>query len=260
MSSTAAAASARPTLGLARRKRVRTPVRAPAQKRHEKCALTFSLLPPTTLAQGDRPQLSEDQKQEIKEAFELFDTEKAGSLDYHELKVRCRGTITNTLRAQTDFSPTFPSRFPIAAQVAMRALGFPVKKEEVKKIVADYDKSGASRVSYDDFVELSAYSSLGWDIVSLPLVLTHPSPLPPAVTERYLSRDPEEEIRKAFSLFDEDGSGRISLKALKKVAKELGEPLSEDELAAMIDEFDKDGDGMINEEEFKYIMSQTSIY
>lgn len=43
---------------------------------------------PSSPAQGDRPQLSEDQKQEIKEAFELFDTEKAGSLDYHELKVR----------------------------------------------------------------------------------------------------------------------------------------------------------------------------
>jgi centrin-3 len=80
------------------------------------------------------------------------------------------------------------------------------------------------------------------------------------VTERYLGRDPEEEIRKAFALFDEDGSGKISLKALKKVAKELQEPLSEDELAAMIDEFDKDGDGMINEEEFKHIMQQTSIY
>jgi centrin-3 len=105
---------------------------------------------------------------------------------------------------------------------------------------------------------LSPRSSHSPAVLTLPL--SSPSPLPPAVTERYLSRDPEEEIRKAFSLFDEDGSGRISLKALKKVAKELGEPLSEDELAAMIDEFDKDGDGMINEEEFKYIMSQTSIY
>jgi hypothetical protein len=59
----------------------------------------------------------------------------------------------------------------------MRALGFPVKKEEVKKIVADYDKSGASRVSYDDFVELSAYLVVvagGTFVVPLLLVLTHP--------------------------------------------------------------------------------------
>ncbi len=58
----------------------------------------------------------------------------------------------------------------------MRALGFPVKKEEVKKIVADYDKSGASRVSYDDFVELSAYLVVAGNIRRLPppARLTHP--------------------------------------------------------------------------------------
>ncbi len=35
-----------------------------------------------------RPELNEEQKLEIKEAFELFDTDKDGSLDYHELKVQ----------------------------------------------------------------------------------------------------------------------------------------------------------------------------
>lgn len=34
-----------------------------------------------------KPELNEDQKQEIKEAFELFDTDKDNALDYHELKV-----------------------------------------------------------------------------------------------------------------------------------------------------------------------------
>lgn len=33
-----------------------------------------------------RPELTDDQKQEIKEAFELFDINKDGSIDYHELK------------------------------------------------------------------------------------------------------------------------------------------------------------------------------
>lgn len=37
-----------------------------------------------------KPELSEDQKQEIKEAFDLFDTERSGSIDYHELKVIMR--------------------------------------------------------------------------------------------------------------------------------------------------------------------------
>lgn len=35
-----------------------------------------------------RRELTEEQKQEIKEAFELFDTDKDNAIDYHELKVR----------------------------------------------------------------------------------------------------------------------------------------------------------------------------
>ncbi|QRW09216.1 cell division control protein 31 [Ceratobasidium sp. AG-Ba] len=59
-----------------------------------------------------RPELSDEQKQEIREAFELFDTDKDGAIDYHELKV------------------------------AMRALGFEMKKAEVLKILRDHDKHG----------------------------------------------------------------------------------------------------------------------
>lgn len=34
-----------------------------------------------------RKELTEEQKQEIKEAFNLFDTDKDDAIDYHELKV-----------------------------------------------------------------------------------------------------------------------------------------------------------------------------
>lgn len=73
-------------------------------------------------------------------------------------------------------------------------------------------------------------------------------------------RDPEEEIRKAFSLFDDDQTGTISIKNLRRVSRELGETLSDEELQAMIDEFDKNNDGVIDIEEFLGIMKQTSIY
>ena len=43
--------------------------------------------PATTTTRSHPSSLSEDQKAEIKEAFELFDSDKDGAVDYHELKV-----------------------------------------------------------------------------------------------------------------------------------------------------------------------------
>ncbi|KAG8798008.1 Calcium-binding component of the spindle pole body (SPB) half-bridge, partial [Serendipita sp. 399] len=56
-------------------------------------------------------------------------------------------------------------------------------------------------------------------------------------------------------LFDDDNTGKISKKNLKRVVRELNETLDDDELQAMIDEFDLDGDGEINEQEFFAIMT-----
>ena len=73
-------------------------------------------------------------------------------------------------------------------------------------------------------------------------------------------RDPREEILKAFRLFDDDNSGKISLRNLKRVARELGETMTDDELQEMIDEADRNGDGEISEEDFIRVMKKTNLF
>ena len=116
----------------------------------------------------------------------------------------------------------------------MRALGFEPKKEEVKRIIADIDREGRGVIEFQDFLDV--------------------------MTVKMAERDPREEILKAFRLFDDDNSGKISLRNLKRVARELGETMTDDELQEMIDEADRDGDGEIGEEEFIRIMKKTNLF
>jgi len=68
---------------------------------------------------------------------------------------------------------------------------------------------------------------------ALPIILSYHPTRPnsiPSVSERILARDPMEEIRRAFQLFDDDNTGKISLRNLRRVAKEIGDRLEDDEL------------------------------
>ena len=64
---------------------------------------------------------------------------------------------------------------------------------------------------------------------------------------------------KVFNLFDDDGSGRISLRNLKRVAQELGETMTEAELMEMIERADTDNDGEISPEDFYVIMTKRTF-
>jgi len=50
------------------------------------------------------------------------------------------------------------------------------------------------------------------------------------------------------------------LKNLKRVARELGETMTDEELQEMIDEADRDGDGEIGEDDFIRIMKKTNLF
>merc|ERR1719359_1949675 len=118
--------------------------------------------------------------------------------------------------------------------MAMRALGFEPKKEEIEKMIRDFDDDGSGTIEYEEFMTM--------------------------MSQKILNRDPKDEILKAFRLFDDDETGKISFKNLKRVAKELGERITDEELQEMIDEADRDGDGEVNEEEFLRIMKKTNLF
>merc|ERR1712194_418770 len=105
---------------------------------------------------------------------------------------------------------------------------------EVRKMISDIDKDGDGTIDFDEFMMM--------------------------MTAKMGEKDLREEIIKAFRLFDDDETGRISFKNLKRVAKELGETMTDEELQEMVDEADRDGDCEINEEEFLRIMKKTSLY
>ncbi|KAJ2779246.1 Calcium-binding component of the spindle pole body (SPB) half-bridge [Coemansia javaensis] len=142
--------------------------------------------------------IGEDKLEEIKEAFSLFDTNKDGYIDYFELKV------------------------------AMRALGFDQKKDEVLRVLQQNGTDDGAKIGLDGFIRV--------------------------MSGMIAARDPVEEYKKAFKLIDEGGSGVITAQSLRRIARELGENIAEDEIQAMIDEFDLDSDGAINEDEFIKIM------
>ena len=187
----------------------------------------------TPSRKAKKPGLSEEQIEEIREAFNLFDTDHSGSIDYRELKA------------------------------AMRALGFEVKKEELRKMITDIECARgaepaprrADRSSPPPLSPLRLIppprprSADGSGQIEFPEFLE-------MMTGKMGEKDTKEEILKVFKLFDDDSTGKISFKNLKRVAKELGENMTEEELQDMIDQADRDGDGEINPDEFYRIMKK----
>merc|ERR1719230_541775 len=148
--------------------------------------------------------LDETEKQEIKEAFDLFDVDGSGNIDIKELTI------------------------------AMKALGCEPKPGEIEKMIGEVDDDGSGEIGFPEFLKM--------------------------MTNKILNKDPKDDMLKAFRLFDDDQTGAVSLKNLKRVARETNQTLTEDELQEMLNDADKDGDGELNEEEFLTMMKRLALY
>ena len=77
-------------------------------------------------------------------------------------------------------------------------------------MINDIDKNNSGTIDFDEFIEM--------------------------MTAKVSDKDTREELKKVFDLFigDDEKADKIELKHLKRVAKELNENMSEDELNEMI--------------------------
>lgn len=82
----------------------------------------------------------------------------------------------------------------------MQSLGFEAKNQTIYQMIADIDKDGNGSIDFEEFLDM--------------------------MTAKMSDKDTREDIQKVFNLFDDDQSGKISLRNLKRVAKELGETMS----------------------------------
>ncbi|KAJ5156622.1 hypothetical protein N7492_009425 [Penicillium capsulatum] len=165
--------------------------------------------------------LTEEQREEINEAFTLFDLDRDRHLDYHELRV------------------------------AFRALGFTLTKQELISLLTTYGVPRPQVQQQQGANPAQPPKSAGANPQHPSNLLMPLSSFQAVTALKILERDPRDEILRAFELFDEGGKGFIDLEDLRRVARELGETgLEEEELRAMIEEFDLEGAGGVTREAF----------
>ena len=115
---------------------------------------------------------------------------------------------------------------------ALSNLGIDAKNQTLQNMINDIDKNQSGTIDFDEFIDM--------------------------MTAKMSDKDTREDLKKVFDLFlgDDEKADKIELKHLKRVAKELNENMSEDELNEMITRADTDRDGKVSFDEFYNIMTK----
>jgi Ca2+-binding EF-hand superfamily protein len=97
-----------------------------------------------------------------------------------------------------------------------RKLGKTPSKTQLDAMVSKADVDGDGQISFDEFTKM----------------MMRP--------DKFVTF--ESELKEAFNVFDKDSNGSISAQELLKTMQDLGEIISEEEIALMIKEADMDGE------------------
>jgi Ca2+-binding EF-hand superfamily protein len=112
----------------------------------------------------------------------------------------------------------------------MTSLGFESKNGAIFQMLADLDADGSGAIDFGEWLNL--------------------------MTKKVNDRDSRANINKIFLLYDDERTGYISTKNLRRVADELGENVTDLELEELLKRADLDQDGLVSEEEFYNILTR----
>ena len=99
----------------------------------------------------------------------------------------------------------------------MTSLGFESKSAAIFQMISDLDADGNGTIDFEEWLSL--------------------------MTRRVSDKDSRANINKVFALYDDERTGFISVKNLRRIAQELSENISEEELQELITRADLDQDG-----------------
>ena len=112
----------------------------------------------------------------------------------------------------------------------MTSLGFETKSAAIFQMISDLDADGNGNIDFGEWLTL--------------------------MTKRVNDKDSRANINKIFALYDDERTGFISAKNLRRVAQELGENISNEEIDELIHRADLDHDGLVSEDEFYQIVTR----
>ncbi|KAJ3118785.1 Centrin-4 [Phlyctochytrium bullatum] len=179
--------------------------------------------------------ISPQQVAEIKEAFDLFDTDGSGSITNKEWRV------------------------------AMRAMGFEPTKDELRLMLAEMDKDGSGTIDFDEFLAMISkrlIAKMARDEMNQLFKSLCEIPIPQHLIEEKESSEDLFSRIPAIQSRSQNASKRATLTQLKAMVEAVAsdEGFTEDDLKEMMEEADKDGDGEITEEDFARVMKKTGIW
>ena len=115
---------------------------------------------------------------------------------------------------------------------AMEDQGFQRKNPIVYELICDIDLKKSGEMDFEKFFKV--------------------------LTETGEGNDSDHDIKKFFDLFDIEKVGYIELKNLKRITKELGDIVDDEDLIDLIKKSDLDGDGKVSYQDFYKILSKVT--